>query len=408
MKIRVLKRYAALIAKKGIHVKRGQRVVIYAEPDQPEFVEYLVEACYRAGAGEVRVEWSYQPLTALHVKYQKTETLGKVEAWEVEKLRLRCETLPARIHLLSEDPDGLNCMDAEKYAAAQKLRYPIIKPFRDAVENKEQWCIAAVPGKKWAKKVFPTERESRAVERLWEAILRASRADGPDPCAAWEAHNRTLREKYEYLNAQGIESLHYTASNGTDFTVGLMENGVFAGGEEQTLAGRSFNPNIPSEEVFTTPKRGAAQGRVVVSKPYSYRGALIDGICLQFEDGHVTRFSAHENEELLRKMLTMDEGASYLGECALVPYHSPISESGLLFYNTLFDENAACHIALGMGFANCVRDYEKYTLEQIREMGVNDSMIHEDLMIGTADLNITAHTRDGRDIAVFRDGDWAF
>ena len=408
MKISTLKRYAELIAKKGVNIKRGQHAVIYAELDQPVFVEYLTEACYRAGAATVRVEWNHQALSAYHVKYRTMEDLSKVENWEIEKLKLRCEQLPARIHLLSEDPDGLSGMDTAKYAAARQKQYPIIKPYRDQLENREQWCIAAVPGKAWAKKVFPGVRESRAVEMLWEAILHAARADGPDPVSAWETHNRILKEKCDYLNRLGIETLHYTASNGTDFTVGLIENALFLGGEEATLSGRYFNPNIPSEEVFTSPKRGAAEGVVYASKPYSYQGCLIEGIKLVFSEGRVTACSARTNEDLLRKMISMDEGASYLGECALVPYHSPISESGLLFYNTLFDENAACHIALGTGFVNCIRDYDRYSLEDCRKMGINDSMIHEDLMIGTPDLHITAHTRDGRDVPVFRDGDWAF
>lgn len=402
-----LKKYARLIAKVGANVQPGQEVVIHAELDCPQFVELLTEACYRLGASGVRVEWKHQPLTPLHIKYRSDRDLARVEPWEVEKLRHRAEKLPARIILLSEDPDGLAKVDMEKYSRARMAQYPIIKPYRDAAENREQWCIAAVPGERWAKKMFPQDRRSGAVEKLWEAILHASRADGPDPEAAWEEHNRTLKEKCNRLNEIGVERLHYTAGNGTDFTVGFMENGLFLGGDEKTLGGVVFQPNIPSEEVFTTPKRGLAEGVVYVSKPYSYQGCLIEGIRLVFREGKVVECSADTNEELLRRMISMDEGASYLGECALVPYHSPISESGLLYYNTLFDENAACHIALGMGFVNCVRNFDSFTLEECRAMGVNDSMIHEDLMIGTPDMNITAYTRRGEEIPVFRNGDWA-
>ena len=292
-------------------------------------------------------------------------------------------------------------------AKGRQGQYPIIKPYRDKIEGKHQWCIAAVPGAAWAKKMFPNLSKHQAMEKLWEAILATSRVD-EDPIAAWENHNRDLKARCEYLNGLGIESLHYTASNGTDLTVGLIAEGIFCGGGETTQQGVFFNPNIPTEECFISPKRGVAQGIVYATKPLCYQGQLIENFYLRFEGGKAVEAKAEVNDALLQEMLNMDEGARYLGECALVPFNSPINETGLLFYNTLFDENACCHLAMGMGYIDTIQGYHDKTLEECRALGINDSMIHEDFMIGTPDLSITAHCRDGREVAIFRDGTWAF
>ena len=408
MKKTILRKYAKLIARVGVKIRKGQDVVIQAELDQPEFVEMLTDECYKAGARKVTVEWSHQPLQKYHVRHRSLKTLSTLDDWEVAKLEHYADTLPCRIYLISEDPDGLCGINQEKNAKALQARYKVIKPIRDKMENKYQWCIAAVPSVKWAKKVFPGERASRAVELLWEAILKTSRVD-EDPEEAWRKHNEDLARRCEYLNSLGIESLEYKSSNGTDLKVGMIPDALFCGGGEYALgSGNYFNPNIPSEEVFTTPKRGEAEGIVYSTKPLSYRGELIEDFSIRFEGGRAVEVKAKRGEELLKQMISMDEGAAYLGECALVPYDSPIRNSGILFYNTLFDENAACHLALGMGFSNCLKDYEKYTLDECRAKGINDSQIHEDFMIGSEDLSITAHTRDGRDVPIFRDGNWAF
>lgn len=408
MKKTVLRKYAALIARKGVNIQKGQEAIIRCELEQPEFVYLLTEELYKAGAERVFVEWSHQPLTRLHVRYATKEKLATVEDWETEKLRHQVQTLPAMIYLLSEDPDGLMGVDQKKYGEAMQARSLLLKPYRDEMENRYPWCIAAVPGKKWAKKLFPGERVSTAVEKLWNAILQASRATD-DPIAAWEAHNENLHSRSQYLNGLGLAKLHYTAGNGTDLTVGLLPQALFMGGAEKLPQKDIFyNPNIPSEEIFTTPMRGQAEGVVYGTKPLSYRGVLIENFWIRFQDGKAVEVHAEKNEELLRQMIQMDEGAAYLGECALVPYHSPISEQNILYYNTLFDENAACHLALGMGFSNCIRDYEQYTLEECRKMGVNDSILHEDFMIGTPDLSIDGIRENGEVVPVFRNGDWAF
>ena len=403
----VLRAYARLIARVGAGIRPGQTVILQTELDQPDFVTMLTEECYEAGAASVRVEWSHQPLQKLHVKYRTPERLGAVAEWEKAKLEDMVENLPCRIYLESEDPDGLDGIDQAKMAKGQQARSRIIKPYRDRMEGKYQWCIAAVPGKGWAKKVFPDKSEEDAVEALWQAILTASRATG-DPVAAWEAHNADLRERCAYLNSLGLRSLHYTAGNGTDFTVGMIPQAHFCGGQETTPAGNVYNPNIPSEECFISPMRGQAEGIVYSSKPLSWQGQLIDEFWFRFEGGRVVDCGGKRNGELLQKLITMDEGAAYLGECALVPWSGPINRTGILFNNTLFDENACCHLALGMGFADTIEGYHEKTLDEIHALGVNDSIIHVDFMIGTADLSIDGITEDGRTVPVFRGGEWAF
>ncbi len=403
-----LKKYASLIARVGANVQKGQEVVIQAELDQPEFVKMVVDECYRAGAKKVSVEWSYQPLTRSHVRYCSEKVLSTLEDWQLAKLERQVEVLPCKIYLMSEDPDGLDGINQKKYASAMAKRGKLIKPIRAKMENKYQWCIAAVPGVAWAKKIFPGMRQGAAVEKLWEAILDTSRV-GEDPVGAWAEHNANLLKRCDYLNSLGLVKLKYNSKNGTDLTVGLNPEVLFMGGGENALgSGIYFNPNIPSEEVFTSPMKGEAEGIVYSSRPLAYNGALIDNFWMKFEGGKVVDVGAEKNEDVLRELIAMDEGAPYLGECALVPYSSPIRESGLLFYNTLFDENAACHLAIGRGFTNLYRGYENMTEEEIHAKGINDSIVHEDFMIGTEDMSITGVTADGREVPVFKDGEWAF
>ena len=407
MKKTVLRKYAQLIARCGVNVQKGQEVFIQADLDQPEFVKMVVEECYKLKAKKVVVDWSYQPLQKTHVRYRSLATLSTLDDYEDMRWQHYVKTIPCRIYLLSEDPDGLAGIDQEKMAKSRQKLYPLIKGYRDQIENKYQWCIAAVPGAAWAKKLFPELRVSQAIEKLWQAILQTSRVDD-DPIAAWKQHNEDLLARCNYLNSLGIRELHYTASNGTDLRVGMIPEAEFKGGGEYSLQNIYFNPNIPSEECFISPLRGRAEGIVYASKPLSYQGQLIDGFWIRFENGKAVEWRADQNESLLTKLITMDEGSAYLGECALVPYDSPIQNSGLLFYNTLFDENAACHLALGMGFADTIRGYADKTLEECRKLGVNDSMIHEDFMIGTADMNIEALCEDGKIVPIFKSGNWAF
>ena len=404
----VLKNYAKLLAKTGLNVQKGQDVIVTADISQAEFVLLVAEECYRAGARKVFPEWTHQPLSRMNAEQRSLEQLSRVFPWEEAGLKWQARTLPAHLYIMSEDPDGMRGIDAEKYADAMRARSAVIKPYRDERENKDQWCIAAAAGEEWAKKVFPKEKSgAAAVERLWNAIISASRADG-NPMANWAAHNKDLAARCAFLNGLGISSLEYKSGNGTRLRVGLMKESVFAGGEEKTLSGIPFNPNIPSEEVYTTPKRGDAEGIVYSTKPLSYQGQVIRNFSIRFENGKAVEAHASQGEMVLKKMLAADEGAGYIGECALVPYDSPISRSKTLFYNTLFDENAACHLALGRGFDNCVRDFEKYSEKELKALGVNDSAIHVDFMIGTDDLDIIGITDTGARVQIFKDGNWAF
>ena len=407
MKKTILRKFANLIAKCGVNVQPGQEVFINAALDQPDFVQMVAEACYKLGASRVVVDWDYQPLEKTRYRYESLETLCGLTAYQKGRWEHYLEKVPCRIMIMSEDPDGLSGIDQQKMLKAQQMHYPLIKSYRDALDNQFQWCVAAVPGIPWAKKVFPELTKNQAVEALWKAILSASRVTD-DPVGAWEAHNKDLSDRCAYLNGLGIDKLHYTSANGTDFTVGLIPEAEFKGGGEVSRKGIFFNPNIPTEECFTSPMRGAAEGTVVSTMPLSREGQLIENFRIRFENGKAVEWHAEKNERLLTNVITADEGAAYLGECALVPYNSPIRESGLLFLNTLFDENAACHLALGRGFADTIRGYEEKTLDECRAMGVNDSMVHVDFMIGCADLNIDALTRDGGTVPVFRQGNWAF
>ena len=407
MKKTVLKKYAELIVRCGANVQKGQEVIVVAGLDQPEFVQMVVEEAYKAKAKKVTVDWRYQPLSKIHVRYQSQKTLGTVEEWEKARMEHYCEANPARIMLISDDPDGLKGMNITKLNKARQMTFPIMRPYLDQMEGNHQWTIAAVPGAAWAKKIFPGVRTSVAMEKLWEAILYTSRVN-EDPIAAWNEHNRNMESRCEYLNNLNLHKVRMYADNGTDITIGLINEGIFCGGGETTRQGVFFNPNIPTEECFTSPMKGQADGIVYSTKPLSYQGQIIDNFSIRFENGKAVEWHAEQGVESLTQMLTMDETAGYLGEVALVPQASPICQSGLLFYNTLFDENAACHLAVGRGFPDCIRDHHNKTLEECRELGINDSMIHVDFMIGCDTMSIDGERENGEIVPIFRNGNWAF
>lgn len=404
----IQKKYAHLIAAVGANIQKGQFVKIFAEADQYDFVTLLTAECYKAGAARVEHEWNYQPITKLHYRYQSLCELSAVPVWKEEKLKQMVEEVPCRIYLESEDPDGLAGVNREKMQRSAVARYAVTKKYSDALENKDQWTIAAVPSVAWAKKVFPTETKNKAVEKLWEAILKTVYVTKEnDPVESWQQHNAALKKRCNHLNEMKFEKLAYKSANGTDFSVGLIPEGHWCGGGESTLSGNYFNPNLPTEEVFTSPKKGLAEGKLVSTKPLSYQGQLITDFSITFKEGKAVSWEASSGKELLDKMLTMDEGAPFLGEVSLIPQKSPIAESGLLFYSTLFDENASCHVALGRGFCDTIDDFEHKSLQDCQTLGVNDSMIHVDFMVGSADLSVDG-IKNGKAYPVFRDGNWAF
>ena len=407
MKKSEMRKYARLIAEVGAHVQKGQEVRVRAMTEIDDFAVMVAEECYKLGAKSVSIEWQNQEAAKLAYKRESLKTLSTVQEWKKVRYEYWKDNLPVIIHLVSDDPDAFKGVNQEKVAKANAAVTTVFKPYRLAMDNKYQWVIAGVPGKKWAKKVFPNERASVAVEKLWNAILYTSRVTD-NPVQAWNEHNADLLKRSEYLNSLGLRQLKYRSKKGTDLTVGLIEDGIFMGGGETTLGGVYYNPNIPTEEVFTSPEAGVADGIVYASKPLSYQGEIIDNFSVTFKGGKVVEVHAEKNEELLKKLVAMDENSCRLGECALVPFDSPINNSGILFYNTLYDENCCCHLALGRGFTNCIKDFEKYSTDECHAKGINDSIIHVDFMIGTADLDIDGVTADGKTVAIFRNGNWAF
>ena len=407
MEEKLLRDYARLIAKQGGHVLKGDEVWINAGLEQPDFVTMVVEECYKAGAKTVTVFWHHDPVQKLGYKYQTLGNLSKVSPVVLAKYKYWVKKLPTVIYIISDDPDAMKGVNQNKVTKSIAKSYPKVKPYREAMDGKYKWCIAAVPGPAWAKKVFPKLNEEEAMEALWGAILKTSRVDGNDPVKNWDDHNSFLINQRKKLESFGLKKLVYKASNGTDFQVELVDKMHWGGGVEEAPNKGPFNPNIPSEEVFTTPMRGKAEGTLVASKPLSYNGELIEDFSVSFKDGKVCAVKARKNQSLLEKMVKMDEGASMLGEVALVPFESPINQTGLLFYETLFDENACCHVALGAGFPDLYPGALDMSPEQRKEVGINESMIHVDFMVGTRDLSIIGIDKDGKKVQIFKDGTWA-
>ena len=403
-----LRNYARLVVRTGANVQKGQQVVINASVDDAYFVKYVVEEAYKAKASRVTVEWSCQDITKMNYKHQSIKTLTEMPEWVLKKREYAVEKLPAMIHILSEDPDGLNGIDQEKLLKVQRVVGPVMMKYREAMDNKYQWTIVGIPGEAWAKKIFPNLKKKQAIDALWDAIFKVTRVYG-NAIENWDKHNANLAEKSSKLNDLHIKTLKYTSSNGTNFTVGLKECMKFEAGGAYTLGGVYYNPNMPTEECFTSPDKTTANGVVYATKPLSVHGVLVDNFAFRFENGKVVEVLCDnkDHKDVLEKLVSTDEGAAMLGEVALVPYDSPINQTGLLFYNTLYDENACCHLAIGRAFNECIRDYEKLTEEEIEAVDLNKSMIHVDFMIGSADLSIVAETYDGKTVQIFKDGTWS-
>ncbi len=403
-----LREYAELTVRIGAVVKPGQYVVIRANPEIEEFAAIVAEECYKAGAKRVVMSWRSFAVDRVGFKYASAEDLGRATAYDIGFEKFQTDELAVLIWLDGDDPDGLAGVDANKVAQARSIRYQATREYIDAREDKHQWTIVGVPTPKWAKKVFPDLAEEEAVEKLWDAVLYTARCDKVDAVEAWKAHEEELKNRCDVLNSLKLRKLKYSSKNGTDLEIGLIPGVIFLGGAEKTIDGTSFQPNIPTEECFTSPRRGEAEGIVYASKPLAYQGQLIDKFWMRFHEGKVVDCGAEKGEAALRSILTLDEGASYLGEAALVPFDSPINQTGLLFYSTLYDENACCHLAIGTGFPNLYPNFEKYTLEEITKFGINHSLSHVDFMIGTADLSIVGVKEDGTEVQLFKNGTWAF
>ena len=404
-----LSEYARLIVRTGANVQPGQVVQLSIAVEQHEFAAMITEEAYLAGAKKVNLNWLSDGQNRLHYRYAEESVLSETLPWEKEKLRQMTEDLPVRIFIESEDPDALAGLDPEKLSRVMQSRAAVAKPYRDEIDGRHQWCIAALPSEAWARKCFPGKSDEEAMELLYDAVFRTVRiSDGGDAVEAWKTHTGLIEKKSAWLNAQGFTSLHYESGNGTDFTVELIPEAHWEGaGSTNRENGAYYIPNMPTEEIFTSPRAGKCEGTLVAVKPLSWNGQLIEDFSITFSKGKAVSCRAAKGQELLEKMLHMDEGACMLGEVALVPKESPVNRCGFLFYSTLFDENACCHFAVGQGFKEVLPDGEHLTTEEATAAGINDSIIHVDFMVGAEDLSITGFRPDGSSTAIFRNGTWA-
>ena len=405
----VLKQYARLIVRSGANVQPGQTVLLFVAVDQAAFAEMIAEECYLAGAKKVNVEWQSDGISRLHFQYADQEVLSTVLPWEEEKAKQMTVDLPCRIYIESEDPDALAGISPEKISAVGQGRARVLKPYRDMIDGIHQWTIAAIPSEKWAKKCFPDETPEHAVEKLWDAVLATVRIDGvSDPVEKWQAHTDFISRKAAWLNAQAFRHLRYKSANGTDFTVELIPGAHWEGAATtNSRNGVCYIPNMPTEEIFTSPLAGSCDGTLVSTKPLSWNSQLIENFSIRFEKGRAVSCRAEKGQALLEQMIRMDECADMLGEVALVPKESPVNRCGFLFYETLFDENACCHVALGAGFKEVLPDGDSLTTQEAQKRGINDSIIHVDFMVGSDDLSIDGIRADGSAVPIFRNGTWA-
>ena len=404
-----LKEYARLAVVTGLAVKPGQEVMISASVEVADFVHLVMEQAYKAGASDVVVEWMDNEAAKLRYQHSYMEKISQCPEWTSLMRNTMAQRGAAFLSIRSDDPRVLADVDPKKPAAAQKASRNACGPFVEAHRNGTMpWCIIGAASPKWAQAVFPDLPEQEALDRLWDAIFQTARVDSGDAVAAWEAHRQEFQKRIAWLNEQAFDALHYQNSLGTDLTVGLLPGGIWCGGGAATADGRWHFMNLPTEEVYTAPHRERTEGTVYSSMPLNFNGNLIDQFYLTCDKGPAVDFGAKQGEEVLRSILEMDEGAKYLGECALVPYDSPISNLRILFYNTLYDENASCHLAVGSGISEAIEGGMSKSREELLQVGINDSLTHVDFMFGTADLSITGIRPDGTRVPVFQNGNWAF
>lgn len=401
--------YANLLVRKGVSLRRGQELVLQAPVERADFARRVVSAAYRAGAGHVTVIWKDDEVTRLTYENCDLSFFESTPSWQVEQLNSLAEAGAAFLFLEGSDPSALKGVDPAKPAAAAHARNTECRAFRDGMDfGRNAWCIAGVPVRAWAHEVFPDLSQDEALYRLWVLILEVSRADGEDPESAWETHNASFEKTKRFLNSHRFDALRYESENGTNLTVGLTDGHVWDGGAGRTQDGVTFFPNIPTEEVFTSPDRTRADGVVHSSLPLVHSGQTVRDFWLRFEAGRVVDYGAEQGREVLRHIIETDEGSCRLGEVALVSKNTPIRQSETLFFSTLYDENASCHLALGNGFPECIMGGVSLGKEGLLSRGVNQSSTHVDFMIGADDLNIYGVAADGSETPVFVNGQWAW
>lgn len=402
-----LRNYADLVVQVGANVQAGQNVLLRAPVEGPDLARLIVESAYAAGARHVDVFWSDEQTMLSTFKHAPAEVLSEMPAWQRSALVDAAARGDAFIEIRAVDPELLSDIDPKRIAAYQTTRRRELRPFSEAVMNSDvNWCLVTMPIESWAGRIYPDETTDGAMTKLWDAIFKAVRADQPEPVSAWRAHLAGLERRREHLNAKQYSALKYTAP-GTDLTIGLPAGHMWLGGYQPTNSGITYVANMPTEEVFTLPHRDRVDGTVKSSKPLAYAGKVIDGFSFTFKNGQVVDYTAEQGQDVLEQLLSTDEGATRLGEVALVPHSSPISQSGILFFNTLFDENAASHLALGRAYRFTLQGGTDMSDEAAADAGVNDSLTHVDFMIGSATLDIDGVLPDGTTEAVMRGGEWA-
>lgn len=403
-----LEKYAELAVRIGINVQKGQTLVINAPLPAAEFVRVAAKKAYEAGAKNVHVEWADEEVTRIKYLNAPDEAFTEYPMWRAKGFEEMAKEGAAFMSISASNPDLLKGVDPERIAIANKTASKALDAYRSYVmSDKSCWCVVSVPTKEWAKKVFPGLSDEESVEKLWENIFKATRADQADPVEAWKEHTNNLNKKLEYLNNKRFKKLHYKSAV-TDLTVELPEKHLWLGGGSESESGTYFVANMPTEEVFTMPKKDGVNGTVKSTKPLNYGGNVINNFTLTFENGKIVDFTAEQGYETLKKLIETDDGSHFLGEVALVPHDSPISNTNIIFYNTLFDENASCHFALGKAYPTCLENGAEMSEEELAANGANNSLTHVDFMVGSPDLSIDGITADGTVEAVFRNGNWAF
>lgn len=404
----LLLKYAKLAVIKGINLQKDGLLIINSPIECSNFARMIADVAYSLGASDVVINYSDEKFNKIRFTNASQDTLSFTPNFERDKFDYYVDKGASFLSISASDPDIMKGVDSNKISAYQKSRRTALKKYFEACNsNKNSWCIVSIPTEGWAKKVFNEVNSEEAVEKLWDAIFTVMRLKDEDPIESWNKHTALLHKKVSELNEHNFKYLHFTNSLGTDLKVELVKNHIWCGGEDTAQAGFRFIANMPTEEVYTTPKLDGVNGIVFSSKPLSYCGNLIDNFSITFKNGKVSDFTAEVGLDILKDLINTDDGSKYLGEVALVPYDSPISNSNIIFYNTLYDENASCHLALGSSYPSCIKDGEKMTQEQLKNAGANTSLAHVDFMIGTKDTNIVGVKNDGTKVQIFKDGNWA-
>lgn len=401
-----IEKYADLLVKVGINIQKDQTLVVNSPIECADFTRFVTKKAYEAGAREVFVRWNDELTEKMKYEMASNETFDEFPQWATDMFNFYADTDAAFLTISASDPELMKAIDPKKISRQNKVRNKALNYYRTRLmSDKNVWCVASIPTASWAKKVFPEAGEN-AMNLLWDAIFKAVRVDQDDPVAAWRKHQEALKENTDFLNKSRFVKLRYKNSIGTDVVVDLPDGHIWAGGGSAAPGGHEFVANMPTEEVFTLPKRNGVNGTIVSSIPLNYNGNLIENFSFTFEEGIVMEFTAESGFDTLQELLETDDGACRLGEVALVPFDSPISNQNILFYNTLFDENASCHFALGKAYP-MVEGVENMTPEEMLEAGINESLIHVDFMIGTDDLEIIGIKDNGEEIQLFEKGNFA-